>query len=226
MTTDEHGRTRHSGLLITFEGMDGTGKTTACQAVFAALKADGLPVVMLREPGGVKLAEDLRVIIKDPSRDIDDRAESLLFAAARAQMVAESVRPALNRGDIVLLDRYIDSTLAYQGGGRGLDIDALRRLNVFAAGGLMPDRTLLLRAPFDVRAARIHGDDTRGGSDRIEGQDREFFAAVDLAYDALARAEPDRIHPIEAAGNPDEVAAACLADIADLLAVAPVVCRD
>src|SRR3954470_7723224 len=133
------------GRLLTVEGIDGAGKTTLVTSLERELAARGRPVAVLREPGGVELAERIRGLVKDPALHVDPRAEALLYAAARAQLVAEALRPRLQRGEWILLDRFVDSSLAYQGAGRGLGVEAVRALNAFATGGLVPDRTLLLR---------------------------------------------------------------------------------
>jgi dTMP kinase len=184
-------------VLITVEGIDGAGKTTLATAL-----ADALPAVLLREPGGVELSERIRGIVKDPALAIDPRAEALLYAAARAQLVAERLAPLLDGGASVLLDRFVDSSLAYQGGGRGLGIDAVRDLNAFATRGLAPDRTLLLRIEPAVAQARVSG---RGAADRLEGAGLGFQAAVAAAYDALAAAEPERFVVLDAAQPPEAV---------------------
>jgi dTMP kinase len=142
------------GRLITIEGLDGAGKTTLAEGLAAALRVDGRSVEVLREPGGVELSERIRALVKDPSLHVDARAEALLYAAARAQLVAERLEPALAAGTWVLLDRFVDSSLAYQGAGRGLGVGAVREVNLFGTGGLTPDRTLLLRVDRDTRAAR------------------------------------------------------------------------
>jgi dTMP kinase len=195
-------------VLITVEGLDGAGKTTLVTGLAAALEARGRPVTVLREPGGVALSERIRELVKDPGLEVDPRAEALLYAAARAQLVAERVRPLLAEGGWVLLDRFVDSSLAYQGGGRGLGVEEVRTLNAFATGGLRPDRTLLLRIDPSHGLARLPG---RGeGADRLEREDGRFFAAIAAAYDELAAAEPDRFVVIDAARPADEVLAAAL----------------
>src|SRR5215212_9083410 len=136
------------GRLITVEGV--AGKTTLVEGLAAELSARGRAVSVLREPGGVELSERIRALVKDPALHVHPRAEALLYAAARAQLVAEQLEPRLAAGDWVLLDRFVDSSLAYQGAGRGLGVEEIRRLNLFATGGLAPDRTLLLR--IDARA--------------------------------------------------------------------------
>jgi dTMP kinase len=199
-------------VLITIEGLDGAGKTTLVAGLSAALEERGERVVVLREPGGVEVSERIRALLTDPALDIDPRAEALLYAAARAQLVAQELRPLLDSGATVLLDRFVDSSLAYQGAGRGLGVEAIRQLNAFGTGGLTPDRTLLLRIDPAEGRARIGGRDP----DRLEREPPEFFGAVAAAYDDLAAAEPDRIAVIDAAQAPDRVLADALAAIADV----------
>jgi dTMP kinase len=196
-------------VLITVEGLDGAGKTTLIAGLSKELEARGQPVLVLREPGGVEVSERIRDLLKDPSLDIDPRAEALLYAAARAQLVAEELRPLLEAGDTVLLDRFVDSSLAYQGAGRGLGVEEIRALNEFGTGGLRPDRTLLLRIDPAAGLARI----SDRPADRLEQEDGAFFSAVAEAYDALAAAEPDRIVVIDAGQPPDAVLAEALAAV-------------
>jgi dTMP kinase len=202
------------GRLITIEGLDGTGKTTLAEALVDELRGDGGDVLLLREPGGVELSERIRAVVKDPGLEVGPRAEALLYAAARAQLVAERVEPALAAGTWVLLDRFVDSSLAYQGVGRGLGIEAVRDVNLFATGGLRPDRTLLLRADAATRAARqlVRGE----APDRLEREEGAFFDAIAGAYDALAAAEPERFRVLDAAAAPDAVLGAARAALADL----------
>jgi dTMP kinase len=202
------------GRLVTIEGLDGTGKTTLAAGIADALRARGVEAELLREPGGVELSERVRDLVKDPSLRVDARAEALLYAAARAQLVAERVEPLLEAGTWVLLDRFVDSSLAYQGGGRGLGVDAVRTINLFGTGGLTPDRTLLLRADGATRATR---QDARGEApDRLEREDGAFFERVGRAYDELAAAEPERFAVIDASGTPGAVLTAALAALDDL----------
>jgi dTMP kinase len=203
------------GRLITIEGIDGAGKSTLVAGLTDALAARGRPVVVLREPGGVELSERIRDLVQGAGGwDVSPRAEALLYAAARAQLVAERVEPLLADGQWVLLDRFVDSSLAYQGAGRGLGVEAIRALNAFATGGLTADRTLLLRIDPDAGLARLSA---RGGApDRLESEAGEFFATVARAYDELAAAEPDRIAVVDASRPPAEVLAAALAALESL----------
>jgi dTMP kinase len=194
-------------VLITVEGLDGAGKTTLVAALAAALEQRGERVVVLREPGGVEVSERIRALLTDPALEIDARAEALLYAAARAQLVAQELRPLLAAGATVLLDRFIDSSLAYQGAGRGLGVEAIRTLNAFGTGGLTPDRTLLLRIDPAAGLGRI----ADRPADRLEQEDAAFFAAIAAAYDELAAAEPERITVIDAGQGADAVLADALA---------------
>ena len=203
------------GRLITIEGLDGSGKTTLAESLAARLRAVGREVELLREPGGVELSERIRGLVKDPGLDVDPRAEALLYAAARAQLVASRVSPALEAGRWVLLDRFVDSSLAYQGAGRGLGVEAVRAVNVFGTGGISPDRTLLLRADAGTRARRQAG---RGEEpDRLEREDGAFFAAIAAAYDDLAAAEPARFRVLDAGAPPDAVLEAAVRALDDLV---------
>jgi dTMP kinase len=204
-----------AGRLITIEGLDGAGKTTLADALARELADRGVPVALLREPGGVELSERIRVLVKDPGLRVDPRAEALLYAAARAQLVAERVAPLLEAGRWVLLDRFVDSSLAYQGSGRGLGVEEVRAVNDFGTGGLRPDRTLLVRVDARTRDAR---QAARGEApDRLEREDGSFFAAIAAAYDALAAAEPDRIRVLDGSAAAADVADAALRALGDLL---------
>jgi dTMP kinase len=208
------------GRLITIEGIDGTGKTTLAAALRRELAARVGAVELLREPGGVVASERVRDLVKDPTVSLCDRAEALLYAAARAQLVAERLIPLLEEGTWVLLDRFVDSSLAYQGAGRALGIEAVRAINLFATCGLEADRTLLLR--LDPAAARARAAGRGEAPDRLELEDEEFFTRIAAGYDALARAEPKRLRVLDAALAPDAVLAAALAAVADLLSAARV----
>ena len=200
------------GRLITIEGIDGAGKSTLAAALEPALAARGIDVVALREPGGVRVAERIRALVTDPGLEIDARAEALLYAAARAQLVAELVEPTLAGGRSVLLDRFVDSSLAYQGAGRELGIDAVAAINSFATGGLTADRTLLLVLPIAVGRAR-RGDRE---PDRLELEGQPFFARIDAAYRSLARSAPERVRVLDASLSAAALADAALAEIVDL----------
>jgi dTMP kinase len=185
------------GRLITLEGIDGAGKSTLARGL-----KDAVPeLVLLREPGGVPAAERLRDLVKDPGLTVSARAEALIFAAARAQLVEERLGPLLEGGDNVLLDRFVDSSLAYQGGGRGLGVAQVASINEFATGGLKPDLTLYLRVPGAVGAAR------RDGSDRLEQAGGAFFDAIAAAYERLAEQHPDRIVIIDGTRSAEQVLA-------------------
>lgn len=201
------------GRLITIEGLDGAGKTTLARGVEAALRAEGVAVSLLREPGGVVLAERVRSLVKDSELTIAPRAEALLYASARAQLVDEALRPALDAGRWVLLDRFVDSSLAYQGAGRALGVEAVAEINAFATAGLKPDRTLLLRIDPTTGRARQKG---RGEADRMEREDEAFFAAIAGAYDDLAAAEPERFRVLDASLSRDALLDAALQALADL----------
>lgn len=201
------------GRLITIEGIDGAGKTTLAAALAAALRDAGHPVELLREPGGVAVSERIRALVKDPSLAVDARAEALLYAAARAQLVGERLLPLLDAGTWVLLDRFVDSSLAYQGAGRALGVEEIATLNRFATRDVVPDRTLLLRVDPAVGRARQDG---RGEADRLEREGEDFFAAIAGCYDDLAASDPARIRVLDAAATPDAVLAQALAAVADL----------
>jgi dTMP kinase len=203
------------GRLITIEGLDGAGKTTLAGSLLEVLTARGLEVHLLREPGGVRAAERIRELVKDPGLELGARAEALLYAAARAQLVDEALEPLLQRGVWVLLDRFVDSSLAYQGAGRGLGIAAVREINEFATRGLRPDRTLLLR--IDPALGRARSRARREPVDRLEAERDDFFGRIATAYAELAAQDPDRIRTIDAQGPPEAVLAAALEGLADLL---------
>ncbi len=204
-----------AGRLVTIEGLDGAGKTTLAAGLVDALAQRGVEAVLLREPGGVELSERLRALVKDPALRVGAPAEALLYAAARAQLVEERVRPLLDQGSWVLLDRFVDSSLAYQGAARGLGVDRVRELNLFATGGLVPDRTLLLA--LDPATGRSRLADRGEEPDRLEAEDAAFFGRVASAYAELAREEPERIRVIGAGATEPEVLAAALAALADLI---------
>lgn len=215
------------GRLITIEGLDGAGKTTLAGSLLEELRelagagsgtdAGGVGVgkiELLREPGGVALSERIRALVKDPALQVGARAEALLYAAARAQLVQELLGPLLEQGTTVLLDRFVDSSLAYQGAARGLGIEEVRAINALATGGLTPDRTLLLRVT--PRTGRERQGERGREPDRLEREGEGFFAAIAAAYDELARSEPQRIRTIDAEQPPAEVLAQALDAVRDL----------
>jgi dTMP kinase len=202
------------GKLITIEGLDGAGKSTLADGLLPELRKRGVNVELLREPGGVPAAENIRSLVKDPSAHISPRAEALLYAAARAQLVQEALEPLLQDSTWVLLDRFVDSSLAYQGGGRELGLEPVRMINGFATAGLEPDRTLLLRIRPAVGLARSRD---RGALDRLELEADDFFYRIAGAYDELARSEPVRIRVLDAERPPAEVLAAGVQALADLV---------
>jgi len=203
------------GRLITIEGIDGAGKTTLAASLESALRDRGVSVRLLREPGGVHAAERIRELVMDPELTVGARAEALLYAAARAQLVQEAIEPLLQRGEHVLLDRFVDSSLAYQGGGRELGVQAIRDINEFATRGLVPDRTLLLS--LDPSLGRARSRARSDELDRLEREEHEFHARIAVAYAELAAAEPDRIRVIDAAQEPSLVLEAALSALGDLL---------
>lgn len=203
------------GRLITIEGIDGAGKTTLAVRLLDALAARGIEIELLREPGGVPAAERIRELVIDPELHVTPRTEALLYAAARAQLVEEAIEPRLSRGTWLLLDRFIDSSLAYQGGGRRLGIDAVRAINEFAIRTAWPDRTLLLM--IDPRLGRSRSRARAGVPDRLEREQDEFFARTVDAYLELSAQDPERIRRIDAGQPPEEVLAAALRELGDLL---------
>ena len=203
------------GKLITIEGIDGAGKSTLAAGLMEALQARGIAVRLLREPGGVLASERIRDLVVDPKLHVGARAEALLYAAARAQLVDEALRPLLEKGTWVLLDRFVDSSLAYQGGGRRLGIDAVREINEFAIQGLRPDRTLLLA--IDPAAGQARSRARGAPPDRLENEQRAFFERTAAAYAALAAQEPKRIRTIDASQPPADVLKSALDAISDLI---------
>jgi len=196
------------GKFITFEGGEGCGKSTQVQRLKAALERKGISVLLTREPGGTRLAEQIRSLLKDETEDPPcDRAELLLFLAARAQLVKNVIRPALEAGTWVISDRFSDSTLAYQGYGRGLSLDVISAANDFACEGLKPDRTILLDVDPVTSRARMRGREasTNTKADRIERAGDDFHARLRKGFLELAAAEPSRIVTIDASGTEDDV---------------------
>ena len=196
------------GRFITFEGGEGCGKSTQVRRLKEALEAEGHEVLLTREPGGTRLSELIRGLLKDEREDPPcDRAELLLFLAARAQLVRSVIRPALDAGTWVVSDRFSDSTFAYQGYGRGLPLDVLRLANDFACEGLRPDLTVLLDVDTETSRARLRTREaaTKTTADRIEQAGDAFHARLRQGFLEMAAQEPNRIVTIEASGTPDEV---------------------
>jgi len=193
-------------MFISFEGPDGSGKSTQIELLASALRASGHEVVTVREPGGTPAGEKIRAILlgEGGAVSVDPRADALLFNASRAQLVADVIEPALARGAIVIADRFADSTLAYQGYGSGLPLDALRAIITFATAGRTPDLTLLLDLAADQGLARKSGS----GRTRFEdGFDAAFHARVADGFRALAAAEPTRWRLLDASAAPEALAA-------------------
>jgi dTMP kinase len=203
------------GLFITLEGGDGSGKSTQAALLAEWLQAEGRTVVRTREPGGTEVGVEIRQIVLHHRGEVSPRAEALLYAADRAQHVATLVRPALERGDVVIQDRYLDSSVAYQGAGRVLGGPEVRELSLWAAEGLLPDLTLLL--DLDETAARGRLDADNKVFDRLEAEKGEFHARVRAAFLDLAAAEPDRFLVLDASLPVADLAALIRARVAALL---------
>jgi dTMP kinase len=203
------------GKFISLEGGEGSGKSTQGKALAAALRARGLEVVETREPGGSDGAEKIRgLLLEGADERWGAKAEALLFAAARADHVEKAIGPALAAGRWVVTDRFVDSSLAYQGGAGGLGIEAVRAINRFAIGDCFPDRTLVLTSDEGAERARARDG---GSSDRIGGRGADYHQKVDLAFRLIAAEEPDRVRLVDASGSPGEVTERLLGEVADLL---------
>ena len=204
------------GVFVTFEGGDGVGKSTHIRYVANELRRAGREVVCLREPGGTGIGESLRAMVLDPDNgEISSEAELLMYEAARAQLVREVIRPALERGAVVLCDRFSDSTIAYQAYGRGLPLDFVRRANAFATGGIVPDRTILLVLGNTRKSlARATG---AGKGDRMEQAGEVFHTRVNRAFLKLAKRDPKRIRIVRSSSSRKATAAAVAAELADIL---------
>ena len=197
-------------MFVTFEGVDGSGKSTQAQLLAERLRSEGREVVLTREPGGTPAGERIREILLHGD-ELAPWAEASLFAAARAQLVDEVIRPALARGADVVSDRYLDSSLAYQGLARGLGIERVLELNLLATSGLLPDRTFLLVLPPAEAAAR-RGEER----DRIEREGLVFTEEVDRAYREIARVFAQRVSLVDAGGNPEDIAEIVRGQLRDL----------
>ncbi len=207
------------GFFISFEGPEGGGKSTQIHRLAAALAEQGYRVWTTREPGGTRVGEMIRpILLSQQQPRMTPWSEALLFTAARAEHVEEVIRPRLARGELVLCDRYTDSTLAYQGYGRGLDLDTLRRLQSQATGGLQPDLTMLLNLPTETGLSRI----PRAAQDRLDRETATFHQRVRAGYQEMAAADPRRWREVDAAADQDQVAARILGLVSEALAQAGV----
>jgi dTMP kinase len=204
------------GRFISFEGIEGAGKTTLVRSLEAALKARGVQILVTREPGGTPLAERLRgIVLERGGEHISPQAETLIMFAARAIHLENRILPALDRGQWVLCDRFTDATRAYQGAGRGVDADLIETLADAVHSYLWPDRTLVLDLPVEQGLSRAR--QRSGGGDRFEDEDVKFFSRVRACYRALAASEPQRVRLIDAGAGPEEVAARALQVLDELL---------
>lgn len=207
-----------TGLFITLEGGDGSGKSTQAQLLTQWLEQQGQTVLRSREPGGTDVGTEIREIVLHHRGEIAPRAEALLYAADRAQHIATKVRPALARGEIVIQDRYLDSSVAYQGAGRVLGADEVRELSLWAAEGLLPDLTILLDLDETVARGRLDADNKR--FDRLEAEKNDFHSRVREAFLELALAEPDRFLVLDASFPVETLAESIRTRVAELLQAA------
>ncbi len=208
-----------SGLLLTFEGGEASGKSVQAQRLLASLRDRGVDAILVREPGGTPAGERIREVVLH-ARDVALTAETqaLLFMAARAQLVRDVIRPALERGTVVIADRYFDSTLAYEGFAGGAELEGLRDLTRFAVGTTMPDRTFLLDVPVDVIVARSHAREADRPWDRFEARERAFHERLREGYLRLAAAEPRRFVVIPGDRDEADIASQILREVDALLA--------
>ena len=197
-------------MFVSFEGLDGSGKTTQVERLRASLEADGHEVVTAREPGGTALGEQLRALVLH-GREMTPWAEALVYAAARAELVGQVIEPALARGADVLLDRYFDSSVAYQGIGRGLGMHEVLELNLLAVRGCVPDRTFVLAVEPTRSLERVSGS-----PDRIERENADFHEKVAAGYEQLAALFPERVVVLDGDLEPDELAERILGDLRKL----------
>jgi len=204
-----------AALFISFEGIDGVGKSTQADLLEKFLRAQGQTVVRTLEPGGTELGVEIRKILLHHKGGIAPRSEALLYAADRGHHVATKIRPALERGEIVITDRYLDSSIAYQGAGRDLSRQEVRDLSLWATGNLLPNLTVLLDLPADV--ARARRDQTGTEPDRLEREKIEFFESARQAYLDLAAAEPERFLVVDASQSVEAMAEQIKTKVASLL---------
>ena len=215
-TREEPGGEARRGAFITFEGGEGAGKSTHIRFLAESLRDRDREVLCLREPGGTGIGEQLRAIVLDPANDdMSDETELLVYEAARAQIVAQVIKPALERGAVVLCDRFTDSTVAYQAAGRGLSREFVDRANSFACQGVRPDRTILLVTGGSAGTGLARAT-RRTGADRLERAGEDFHARVNKAFLEIAHDEPARVRVVESSGKKSSTAAAVFAELADL----------
>lgn len=208
-----------TGLFITFEGPDGAGKTTQIRRLADEITRQGHEVIMTREPGGTPIGDKIRSIILAPEHgEMVSQAEVLLYAASRAQHVHEKIIPALQAGSIVLCDRFIDASIAYQGFGLGIDVETVRMINRFASSGIAPSRTYMLDIPAEESLKRLHkrSQGTNDGLDRIEQRELDYHRAVREAFLGIAERERDRILLVRADRPEEEIAAEIAKDYYNL----------
>ena len=198
-----------NGFFITLEGTEGGGKSTQIERLVQRLQANGNDVVQLREPGGTPISEEIRHLLKhsDANHNMTAEAELLLMCASRAQLVREVIRPAMDAGKIVVCDRFYDSTIAYQGYGRGLDLTMVQTVIDLAVGDIRPNLTLFLHVPVELSESRRASREQNGAvvRDRFEEADREFFQRVENGFEAILAADLDRMVRVDATGSIDEV---------------------
>ena len=198
-------------LFITFVGTEGAGKSTQIQRIADRYRRLGRPVLVIREPGGTPAGARIRTILKDPglAGQIAPETELLLVNASRSELIRQIILPALGEGRIVLCDRFVDSTVAYQGYGRGLDLAKLWEVIGYATGGLMPETTIFLELSLEASEERRRQRERRGGedsgADRFERLDRAFFRRVELGFKEIIRRDPNRVRAVDALGEPEEV---------------------
>ena len=203
------------GLFITFEGLDGSGKSTQIDKLKERLTSSGFEVLLTREPGGTTIGEKIRELILDPANDsMDDMTEAYLYASSRAQLVRETILPALEEGKIVICDRFVDSSIAYQGYGRMMG-DVIRQINLHAVEGCMPDLTFLLRVTPSGGMSRINSREL----DRIELAGKDFHQRTFEGYEAVAANEPDRVKVIDAAGTIEDIHEQIFSYVKELLSL-------
>ena len=209
------------GRFVTFEGLDGSGKSTHLERAFGWFEAAGVPAVMTREPGGTPIGKAIRDVFLDPRwGQVDGRVETLLIFASRRQHLLEVIEPALAEGRHVLCDRFTDSTLVYQGVGRGVEPEIIARVDQLATGGRVPDRTLLFDLPAEVARSRGHSEtraERKNGIDRLDSEDLDFYRRVREAYLALAEREAGRFVTIDSSGDLESTGRQVRRALADLL---------